>query len=93
MIGVHIDVVRLAALAEALRVQIPNVSCQAARPMIDAAGELQRLADQFGQLHKQLDQQAVEIAGGIVLGGPNCQCRKCVARRAAAAPSTPGDLN
>ena len=88
MIGVQVDVKRMLAIAEALRQEIPKVSSQAARPMIDAAGELQRLADQVVQA-SELAEKVIASRGAPVL----CQCPDCTARRAVEAKPNPENLN
>lgn len=80
MSEVQIDVQRMAAIAEQLRQQVPNASAEVARPMIDAAGELQRLVDQFDALQKA---QAKFVREILKRAAEECQCANCTARREA----------
>lgn len=90
MSGVQLDPARMAAIAEQLRRQIPNASAEAARPMIDAAGELQRLADQVIALQTEQAKTLKEIASRVV---QTCSCPDCTAKRATASNAAPGSLN
>jgi hypothetical protein len=85
------DHARMCAIAESLRQQIPNVSAEAARPLIDAAAELQRIADQVFAYLKREEEAIRRLVEE--LARPTCQCAKCTARREAAGRPASGTLN
>lgn len=84
---IELDPTRLEAIAGALREQIPNATPNMAKPMIDAAAELQRLADLVKAVIARQLEQLMKAAEDI------CQCPDCQARRAAADTPAPGGLN
>lgn len=90
---IQIDPQRMLAIADALREQIPNVSPQASRPMIDAAGELQRLADQFERMRKAQAEAASKLTESLVAALTNCDCAFCRAQRATQGKPSAGELN
>lgn len=82
MTPLYLDAERMLAIAEELRKQIPLVSSDAARSMIDAAGELQRIGDQLNAFKKEQQELIKNIA-------KDCDCPVCTARREAEASVTP----
>lgn len=91
---IQIDPQRMLAIADALREQIPNVSPQASRPMIDAAGELQRLADQFERMRKAQAEAASKLVESLIADlTTNCDCAFCRAQRATEGKPSAGELN
>lgn len=96
MKGVMLDAQRLARLAAGLREQIPHASPDVARPMIDAAGELQRLADEIVQFGQQNSEEAKKLHGSANPNAGECRCVFCQIRRGIEAQqqkAKPGDLN
>lgn len=92
MIGIQLDPARMAMIAEGLRIFIPTVSPEAARPMIDAAAELQRLADQVSALRAE-HEKAVQKIVQTMVSAATCNCDSCNAKRTAASKVAPGSLN
>lgn len=90
MSGIQLDPARMAAIAEALRQAIPKASPEAARPMIDAAGELQRIVDQVRSAQTEQAKALKELVSRV---RENCTCADCTAKRAAASTLAPGSLN
>lgn len=89
ILALHLEPERLLSIAAALREQIPLVSSDAARSMIDAAAELQRLGDQLLAFRQQQLELLKERAS-------NCDCPVCTAERerlAAESTSTKQSLN
>lgn len=89
ILALHIEPERLLSIAAALREQIPLVSSDAAKSMIDAAAELQRLGDQLLAFRQQQLELLKERAA-------NCTCPVCTAERerlAAEAAPTKQSLN
>lgn len=85
------DLERMLAIAESLRREIPNVSAQAARPMIDAAAELQRIADECSAHLRREEEARKRFAEE--LARRFCTCPKCTARRTAAGTPASETLN
>jgi hypothetical protein len=85
------DLARMLAIAESLRREIPSVSAQAARPMIDAAAELQQIADRVSAHLKREEEAMKRLAEE--LARPFCPCPTCTARRESAGRPASGTLN
>jgi len=88
MTGLQLDPARMAAIADGLCKELPNVPPEAQRHMIDAAGELRRLVDQARAL---LAQRAKDLQKLKEIVARECNCDACRAERAG--KPTPGSLN